>query len=154
MPAVHGIYAEGDDGVFVPLHVVGAFSTAVLAATTSAPTSTSVWTSATGCKQFDARAGAALTAGSGAFVTEGIAIAWSTTANDHAGVAALLATAVAEADATPSGPPVEVANCGILVLATDRIVVPWDGETRIKTIGARAVGATPAAKNVVLGLVT
>lgn len=132
----------------------GAFSSTVLAATTSAPTSTSVWTSATGCKQFSARIAGTPVAGTGVFVTEGVAVAWSTTVNDDAGVAALLLAAVGQADSTPSGPPTEISNCVLLLLLTDIVAVQWDETTRIKTIGARAIGATPAARNVVIGLVT
>lgn len=132
---------------------VGAFSSLVLAATTSDPSATSVWTSSFGCKQFDARIAGTPVAGSGVIVTEGVGIAWSLSEGDNVGVAALLAALVGETDATPTAPPIEVANSAALLLLTDRIVVQWDNVTRIKTIGARAIGATPAARNVVIGII-
>jgi hypothetical protein len=132
----------------------GAFSSIVLAAATSNPGTDATWKSETGCKQFDARIAGTPVAGTGVFVTEGVAIAWSTTYDAHAALGTILTAAVGQADATPSAPPVELANCALLLLLTDRIVIPWDGTTRIKTIAARAIGATPAARNVVIGLVT
>lgn len=132
----------------------GAFASLVLAATTNNPGSAATWKSTTGCKQFDARIAGTLVAGTGVFVTQGVAIAWSTIYDAHAALATILTAAVGETDATPTAPPVEVANCALLLLLTDRIVIPWDGTTRIKTIAARAIGATPAARNVVIGIVT
>lgn len=134
--------------------VVGDPSVCCLVSDTAAPGADDVLTSTTGFKGFEALlVGAMAAVGTGDAYVEMVAVAWSTVANDHAGVAALLATAVAEFDGTPSVPPVLIPNTAILRGDSDIVGAVWDGTTRIKTIGVRGVGVTPGQCNVMIKVV-
>jgi|GEM_PF-5002667 len=132
----------------------GSPSALVLAATTSNPGSDNTWKNTSGCTEFEARIAGTPVAGTGVIATEGVAVVWSPTYDDHSALGTILTAAVGETDATPTAPPVEMANCGLLFLMTDRLFVKFNGEERIKTIAARAIGATPAARNVAIHLKT
>jgi hypothetical protein len=92
----------------------------------------------------------------------GILFAWSTTANALTAVNALMA-ALDTGISTPSAGGTEVANCGVLLplvqaggvtgFVGNTEWITWDGETRIKTIAARSVGANWVA-GAVLQVVT
>jgi len=144
---------ELGDLMGTPYGVVGDSSICVLNAKIAAPGTNDVLTSVSGFKMIEAMVAGVVAPGTGDAFSEAVAIAISTTANDVAGVAALLATALAEFDGTPSTPPVLVPNARILRTQDDIASFIWDGSTTIKTVGVRAVGAAPNQVNTLLNVV-
>lgn len=132
-----------------PADVAGDPGCCALLADDAAPGANDVLTSATGFQAFEAMLAGALGAiGTGVVALEMVAVAWSTLADDHDGVAALLALAVDEFDGTATAPPVLINNCRILRTIDDVVGAIWDGETTIKTIGVRMCGTTPGSATV------
>lgn len=148
------VQSEGGALLSLPVGPSGALGVACLVAKTTAPGANDVLSSTTGFKGFEAVLAGDVTAGTGEAFTEMVAVAWSSTAADSAGVAAILASAVTEFDAGPSAPPLVLSNCRILRTINDIVSVLWDGTTTIKTIGVRAVGATPAQVDVVINVIS
>jgi len=147
--------AKGTSGAVhvLPYGLAGDAMCAALLAKTTAPGANDVLSSSEGWLAFEAMAGGALTLGSGDVATEAVAVAWSTVENDHAGVATLLATALSNYVATPATPPVLLANTKIIRTMDDLVSALWDGVTRIKTVGVRAIGGTPATVTVIVNVV-
>lgn len=135
--------------------IVGDPSVCCLVSDTAAPGANDVLTSEDGFKGFEALlVGAMAAVGTGDAYVEMVAVSYSTVAGDHVGVAALLATAAAEFDGTPSVPPVLIPNTFILRGDGDICGAVWDGTTEIKTIGVRGVGMTPGQCNVMVKVVS
>ena len=145
-------YEDGAQCV-IPVNAVGDVGLCCLNAKTTAPGANDILTSETGFKMIEAALAGTVAAGTTDAATEMVAVAVSTSANDNVGVAALLATAVAEFDSTPSAPPVIIPNCRILRNIDDIVSFFWDGTTTIKTVGVRAVGNTPGQVNVAITVV-
>jgi len=140
----------------VRVNEAGTPASARLVARHTAPTSDQIWKSVGGCTQWFAQAAGALTPGTGVIYTQGLAIAVSTIYDDHAGIGTLLAAALANFGTSPVEPVTETASVFTLWTANDRVSSGWDGETRIKSIGAMIIGATPGevANGVAIALTT
>lgn len=133
---------------------IGTPASSRLVARHTAPTSDQIWKSETGCKQFFAQPAGALTPGTGVIYTQGLAVAWSTIYDDHAGLGTLLAAALANFSTAPVEPVAETANVLTMWVANDKVSKNWDGTNRIKSIGAIIIGATPGTNTVAIALTT
>lgn len=140
----------------VMLGEAGVIAVSRLVARYTAPTSDQIWKSATGCKQWIAQPAGAMTAGTGVIYTQGLAIAVSTTYDDHAGIGTLLAAALDNFSSSPVEPVTETSNVFLLLTANDKVSKKYDGTTTIKSIGAIIIGATPgtAANGIAIALTT
>ena len=135
---------SGPDGVAITVGVSGTEYSGILDAPVAAATVTGasyVWTDATGCKGFTASQSlASLTA------DKPLAVAWSTTASDEAGIQATLAALITEYALT-AGNHTGLFSSNVVIATIDSPIVQqfYDGTTTIKTIGAVALdGATVA----------